>query len=177
MSLFVACRSTGRVRAASCALVCAAILASVPAAVASSARPGALYSGTGIDALNNAPKWVTYPLLRERISFRTSSDGRNVRDFRGAFNCYCNCSAGFHITAAFMRVDGHGRFAYHFSVPVKHGRDYVSISGGFLTGGRAKVSYLWDFVGTNQHIATPYSTSNPTALGCASWVRGTVSAR
>ena len=152
-----------------------AVLALVPVAFASSARRSARYAGTATDYLNNAPNWA--PEAQGKITFQTSSNGRSVRKFRGTYACYCNCSAGLYVDATSMHVNGDGSFAYRFSVAEKYGRDFVAISGQFLArGSRAKVSYLVDFVGTGQHVAHPYSTGDSRALGCASWVRGTVSA-
>ncbi|MBV8999216.1 MAG: hypothetical protein JO304_09165 [Solirubrobacterales bacterium] len=160
----------------SSSVVCAvAILALVPVAFASAARRASRYAGTGTDYLNNAPKWA--PEAHASITFQTSSDG-NIRKFHGTYACYCNCSAGLYVTAASIHVNPNGSFAYRFSVAQKHGRDYVAISGRFLDKrSRATVAYLVDFLGTGQHVADPYATSDPRALGCASWVKGSVSAR
>jgi len=151
------------------------LLALVPVAFASSARHSARYAGTATDYLNNAPKWA--PEAHGKITFQTSADGRSVRRFRGTYACYCNCGAGLYVDATSIHINGNGSFAYRFSVAQQYGRDYVVISGQFLAGGsRAKVSYLVDFVGTGQRVAHPYATDNSRALGCASWVKGTVSA-
>jgi hypothetical protein len=152
-----------------------AILALVPVALAGSDRHATRYAGTAMDYLNTAPRWA--PEAHGKITFQTSSDG-NISNFHGTYVCYCNCGAGLYVRAGFIRVDRNGSFAYRFSVAQTYGRDYVAISGRFLdNGSRANISYLVDSVNAGQHVGDPYATTDPKALGCASWVRGSVSAR
>ena len=88
------------------------------------------------------------------------------------------------MTETRLAVSKRGTFGARFSQPIK-GKNgkvgstaYVVITGAFTEGGReASVSYLIDYVFTGSHVKHPYSTADPKALGCASWVRGTVAAK
>lgn len=147
-------------------------------ALAALARPSTRYSGTGTLYANNGPHWNRGE--REPISFTTSSDGRKLLHFKGGFAFYCGGASGT-VTAREVFVSAKGRFAYRFWVPSHgpnkqvNGRIYINISGSFVDGGRrAAVSYLVDDVFTGTKVKNPYSPSNPRALGCAAWIRGTV---
>jgi hypothetical protein len=150
-------------------------------AFAASPKPGASYRGTGKDYLNNAPTWTDEST--GRISFVTSADGAAVTHFKGTYYYYCGAGTA-DVTETRMPVSKSGRFGTKFSQKTKGptgavtGTAYVSISGRFEKGGsKASVSYLVDVVFTGGHVSHPYSTRHPKALGCASWVRGTVKAQ
>jgi hypothetical protein len=161
-------------------LVALAGLVTVGGAYAVSPVAGTLYTGTGKDYMNNASKWADEG--RGKISFKTSASGAAVTSFRGAYSYYCGAGTAT-VTEKHVAVTSNGTFATHFSVRTKgpsgkvNGRAYVSISGAFVAGGKANVSYLVDYVFNGTHVKHPYSTKHPRQLGCASWVRGTVKAR
>lgn len=150
-------------------------------ALAATPRPGAVYTGSGKDFMNNAPKWASEGT--GRISFSTSRQGTAILHFSGGFSYYCGAGRST-VTETRMGVTKGGAFGARFSQPNKgpngkvNGKVYVAIAGTFEKGGKkANVSYLVDFVFTGGKVKDPYSTSNPRALGCASWVRGTVQAK
>ncbi len=147
-------------------------------ALAATPKPAAVYTGSGKDFMNNAPKWTDEGT--GRISFSTSGKDATILHFKGSFSYYCGAGRST-VTEKSMRVTKGGKFGTEFSQPNKepdgkvNGKAYVAISGTFENGGKqAKVSYLVDFVFSGGRVKDPYSTSNPRALGCASWVRGTV---
>jgi hypothetical protein len=148
-------------------------------ALAAAPKPGARFHGQGGDYWNNGPTW--HRAATAGFSFRTNSDGTQILGFKGHASYYCGGGAAT-IADTGINVGGRGRFSDRFSLPNKepngktNGRVYVAISGAFLKGGkRASVSYLVDYVFKGKHVSNPYSTSNPRALGCASWVRGIAS--
>jgi len=167
------------------------------AAWAAAAKPEAAkpYSGSGVDYVNGASKWSDAG-EDGQITFKTSTDRRRILAFHGT---YANrCGAGVHgehssyIKATFIDVSRTGHFAYDFSFPDAHAsrghaRIYVAISGDFIGDGSiAKLSYLVDTVfnglsgtgsGGGRPVRHPFSTSEPGALGCAAWVKATVTAR
>jgi hypothetical protein len=154
-------------------------VAALSAATALAANPkgGASYSGTGKDFMNNAPKWADEGT--GKITFQTSKDGSDVLAFSGGFSYYCGAGTST-VTEKKMPVSN-GKFGLEFHQPDRgpngkiEGTAYASISGTFEDGGsEAQVSYLIDYVFTGAKVKHPYSTKNPKALGCATWVRGTV---
>lgn len=154
------------------ATVLAVGLATAGSAFASGSEPGHSYQGTGKDYMNNAPKWADEGTGKIRL--QTSTDGKNVIHFRGTFSYYCGAGTS-DVTEKTMAISGSGGFGARFSVKQRGSTAYVAISGQFKDGGnKASVSYLVDFVFPGSHVHHPYSTDNPRALGCASWVRGTV---
>lgn len=160
--------------------VIVAVLVIASNALGASPKPGARYRGTGKDYMNNAPKWTAEGT--GKISFAISTDGAAVIDFKGSYSYYCGAGAN-DVTERRISVSESGRFALEFSQPIKgpNGKvdstAYVSIAGTFEKGGEdASVSYLVDYVFTGTKVKHPYSTKHPRALGCASWVRGTVKA-
>lgn len=161
-------------------LVALAGLLTVGGAYAVSPVAGKLYTGTGKDYMNNAPKWGDEG--NGKISFKTSASGVAVTSFRGGYSYYCGAGTAT-VTEKHMPVSSNGTFGARFSVRTKgpkgkiNGRAYVSISGAFVAGAKANVSYLVDYVFTGRHVKHPYSTKHPKLLGCASWVRGTVKAK
>ena len=150
-------------------------------ALAASPKPGALYEGTGKDFMNNAPKWTNE--ATGKIRFKTSAKGTAVVGFRGSYSYYCGAGTSA-VTEKRMPVSKRGRFGAEFSQPTKgpngkvNGTAYAAISGTFEKGGKqASVSYLIDYVFTGTKVKHPYSTKSPKALGCATWVRGTVNTK
>jgi hypothetical protein len=149
-------------------------------ALAASPKPAAVYRGTGKDFMNNAPRWTDEGT--GKISFKTSGNGAAVVNFKGTYSYYCGAGTT-NVTERVMHVSKQGTFGARFSQPIKgpNGKvssvAYASISGAFETGGGASISYLVDYVFPGARVKHPYSTSNPKALGCASWVRGTARAR
>jgi hypothetical protein len=140
---------------------------------------GASYSGTGADYFNDAPTWTQG--ATSKISFGDSADAAAVTHFKGAFARYCGSNTST-VTDTRMPVSSSGHFGTRFStvhvVRKVSYTTYVAISGQFNTGGtQASVSYLVDY-GVQGHFspAHPFSTANPNALYCATWVRGTVTA-
>lgn len=163
----------GMLTTAGMTLVAAAAFAAAP-------KAGARYHGTGTDYMNNAPKWTAEGT--GKVSFAVSTSGTEVRNFKGTYSFYCGAGTSW-ITARRMAISKRGRFAAKFSQPAKgpngkvDGTDYATVDGAFIDHGRkARVRYLFDYVGTGTTIKHPYSTSDPRALGCASWVKATVSA-
>ena len=157
-----------------------AVLVIASNALGASPKPGARYKGTGKDYMNNAPKWTAEGT--GKIGFAVSADGAAVVNFKGTYSFYCGAGSNY-VTERRMSVSKSGRFAAEFSQPNKgpNGKvnsiAYVSIAGAFENGGKdASVSYLVDYVFTGTKVKHPYSTKHPKALGCASWVRGTVKA-
>jgi hypothetical protein len=155
----------------------------ITAGGASAASPvgGKLYTGTGKDFMNNAPRWATGGT--GEISFKTSKSGAAVTDFRGGYSYYCG-SGTATVTETRMLVSSKGRFGARFTVRTRgpngkvNGRAYVEISGAFKAdGAKATVSYLVDYVFKGRHVRHPYATGHPKRLGCASWVRGTANAK
>jgi len=147
-------------------------------AFAASPNPGALYKGVGKNFMNNAPKWANEGTAK--ISFKTSADGSKVINFKGSYAYYCGAGTST-VTEKHIPISKRGTFSLKFSQPIKgpngkiNSTAYAAISGTFGKGGKqANVSYLIDYVFTGKTVKHPYSTSNPRALGCASWVRGTV---
>lgn len=160
------------------AIVLAAGMVTAVGALAASPEPGHSYQGTGKDFMNNAPKWADEGT--GKISLRTSTDGTHVLRFKGTFSYYCGAGTS-DVTEKSMAVSESGRFGAKFSQKSKGANGkvtstaYVLVSGRFENGGKeASVSYLVDYVFAGEKVSNPYSTSNPRALGCASWVRGTV---
>lgn len=150
-------------------------------ALAAIPKGGAVYTGKGKDYMNNAPKWTSE--ATGTISFDTSADGAKVTNFKGTFSYYCGAGTS-DVTQKTMDVSNSGTFGAHLSQPDKgpdgkvEGEAYATISGKFTgDGAEASVAYMVDFVFTGSKVAHPYSTKNPKALGCASWVKGTVRAR
>jgi len=144
-------------------------------------KPNTHYTGTGADFINNTPRWLHE--ADGQISFKTSGTGRRILDFKGTLSFSCD-TASHYVTARYILVKRDGSFAYRFNFPTKlpsgrtYGREYVAIYGRFLGhGNRANVSYFVDAVVPEQHVTRPYETGKPAALGCASWVRGSVKAR
>ncbi|MGH2865914.1 MAG: hypothetical protein ACRDJX_11800 [Solirubrobacteraceae bacterium] len=151
---------------------------SAPAALASLPDSGGAYRGSGRDYMNNAPSWTREATAK--VSFRTSVNRRRILDFRGSYSFYCGAGTS-DITARWIAVSRSGHFRYDFKTPNRlsngaiEGADYVAIEGAFADGGRsATVSYLFNYEDTAPTSGSPYSTANPHALGCASWVRATV---
>ncbi len=165
-------------------VVLALLFALAVPVVADAAHPlaGKLYSGTGVDRLNNGPGWERYPFLNhELFHFHVSASGKAVLTFRGNFYFYCGSGTDV-VRAAHVTVRRTGKFAYRFSLPTREpngtvsGRTYVSIAGSFSRGGRrASVSYLVVF-GTTHPAHDPYTAAGAFRDGCASWVKGTASA-
>jgi hypothetical protein len=148
-------------------------------AVPVSPKPGTSYHGTGKDYMNNAPKWADEG--SGKISFTTSADGKAVMHFSGSYSYYCGAGTST-VTEKRMAVSASGHFGTEFSQKLKGasagGTAYASIAGQFTDGGeKASVSYLIDYVFKGDKVKHPYSTKNPKALGCATWVRGTVKAK
>jgi len=161
-------------------VVIVAVLVIASNALGASPKPGARYKGTGKDYMNNAPKWTAEGT--GKMSFAISADGAAVTGFKGTYSYYCGAGSD-DVTETRMSVSKSGRFAAKFSQPIKgpngkvNSTAYVSIAGKFEKGGKdASVSYLVDYVFTGARVKHPYSTKHPKALGCASWVRGTVKA-
>lgn len=152
---------------------------SCPAASAALPKADEAFAGTGADYLNNAPRWT-----REstgRVSFETSANRRRILNFRGTYYYYCGARTG-SVTARYINVNSAGQFGYRFSIPNTapdgqiSGKLFIAIEGRFIgDGSTAKVSYLADY-NEGKELANPFSTANPRALGCASWVRATVHA-
>lgn len=144
-------------------------------------KGGVLYSGSGADYLNNSPRWIRE--AKGSISFKTSSDGRRIEDFKGTLSFACEIGTSY-VSAKYLQVSRTGSFSYRFSSPTKaadgrvYGHQYVAIYGRFLSPAkRASVGYLVDEVVKEKPVSHPYDTAHPSALGCASWVRGVVYAR
>jgi hypothetical protein len=149
-------------------------------ALAAPSKHRAVYSGTGVDYINDTPSWTADGA--GAISFRTSPSGKSVTGFRGGYSFYCG-SGTATVTEQRMSVSKAGRFGARFTVTTRgpggkrNGTAYVEISGGFDTHRRsAMVSYLVDYVFKGRHVKHPYDTTRPARLGCASWVKGTVTA-
>lgn len=160
------------------ALVLATGMAIAASAFATSPKPGHSYHGSGKDFMNNAPTWSDEGT--GKIRFETSTDGKDVIHFRGTYSYYCGAGTNY-VAEKKMAVSKSGRFGAKFSQQVKGANGKVTstaygvVSGRFEDGGnKASVSYLVDYVFPGSNVSDPYSTSNPKALGCASWVRGTV---
>ena len=136
-----------------------------------SPEAGARYAGTGQDYLNNAPTWTDEKTTN--ISFDVSADAGAVTSFRGRFFFYCGAGTST-VKEVRMPVSSSGHFGARFTQKYSNSTAYVAISGQFTTGGTlAGVSYLVDYVFKGSPTpAHPYSTADPKALGCASWVRG-----
>jgi hypothetical protein len=153
--------------------------------VADAARPlaGTVYTGTGVERMNNGPTWRTSPALaREPLRFHISATGNAVLAFRGSFFFYCGAGTDT-VRAKRITVGRAGRFAYRFSLPTRRsnrtvsGETFVSIAGSFTHGGhRAKVSYLVVFSPTAHPAHDPYLAAGAFKDGCAAWVKGTASA-
>lgn len=141
------------------------------ATTGTSPEAGARYAGTGQDFLNNAPTWTAENTAN--MSFDVSADASAVTAFKGSFVYYCGAGRS-NVTEARMPVSSSGHFGARFTQKDANSTAYVAISGQFNTGGTlASVSYLVDYVFKGSKTpAHPYSTANPKALGCASWVRG-----
>jgi hypothetical protein len=161
-------------------IVAVLVIASSALGASPSPKPGARYKGTGKDYMNNAPKWTAEGT--GKISFAISTDGTAVIDFKGTYSYYCGAGSD-DVTERRISVSKTGSFALEFSQPIKgpngkvNSTAYVSIAGAFEKGGKdASVSYLVDYVFKGTKVKHPYSTKHPRALGCASWVRGTVKA-
>ncbi len=155
-------------------------LIAVGAAIAAPPLPAALYTGTGTDYMNDATGWTADG--GGAISFQTSSDGKAVTDFRGGYSFYCG-SGTATVTERRMSISKAGRFSTSFKVKTRgprgkiNGTAYVEISGLFSADRQtADVSYLVDYVFKGRHVKHPYATQHPRRLGCASWVKGTVTA-
>ncbi len=160
------------------AIVLAAGMVTAVSAFAASPKPGHSYQGTGKDFMNNAPKWADE--ATGKIKFQTSTNGLDVMQFKGTFSYYCGAGTS-DVTEKKMAISKSGRFGARFSQKVKgangkvNSTAYVVVSGRFEDGGsQASISYLVDYVFAGSKVSHPYSTSDPRALGCASWVRGTV---
>jgi hypothetical protein len=160
------------------AIVLAAGMVTAVSAFAASPKPGHSYQGTGTDFMNNAPTWADE--ATGKIKFQTSTNGLDVMQFKGTFSYYCGAGTS-DVTEKKMAISKSGRFGARFSQKVKgangkvNSTAYVAVSGRFEDGGsQASVSYLVDYVFAGSKVSHPYSTSDPRALGCASWVRGTV---
>ncbi len=157
----------------------ASLLASA-AAFGSNGKPGAAYSGTGKDYMNNAPSWAAE--ATGAFSYRVSASGREITDFRGGFSYYCGGGKSF-VSAKSIVVSPSGSFSYRFNVAnivngKSYGQNYVSIAGSFTDdGSSASISYLFDSVDTNAKVPDPYDTAHPRKLGCASWVKRTARAQ
>jgi hypothetical protein len=136
------------------------------------------YTGSGTDYMNDATGWTAAGT--GAISFRTSPSGKSVLGFRGGYSFYCG-SGTATVTEQRMSISQSGRFGTKFTVPNKgpngkrNGTAYVQISGAFdANRASATVSYLVDYVFKGRHVKHPYATGQPGRLGCASWVKGTV---
>lgn len=157
-----------------------ASLIAVGAAIAAVPTRDAAYTGTGTDYMNNASTWTARG--SGAITFKTSSNGEAVTDFNGGYSFYCG-SGTATVTETRMSVSKAERFGARFTVKTRgprgkiNGTAYVEIAGAF--GARrqtASVSYLVDYVFKGRHVKYPYATNHPRRLGCASWVKGTVTA-
>ena len=161
------------------ALGCIVLLAS-GAALGSGGKPGASYSGTGKDYMNNAPSWAAE--ATGQFSYRVSASGREITNFHGGFSYYCGGGKSF-VSAKSIAISPSGSFSYRFSLAnivngKSYGRNYVSIVGTFIgKGAAASIAYLFDSVSTNAPVSDPYDTTHPHKLGCASWVKGTAHAQ
>ncbi len=147
-------------------------------ALAVAPKHRAAYSGSGVDYMNSVASWTADGT--GAISFRTSPGGKSVTDFRGGYSFYCG-SGTATVTEQRMSVSKAGRFGARFTVATKgpsgkrNGTAHVEISGAFDPDRTsATVSYLVDYVFKGRHVKHPYDTSRPGQLGCASWVKGTV---
>ncbi|HUB77103.1 MAG TPA: hypothetical protein VL977_08595, partial [Solirubrobacteraceae bacterium] len=140
-----------------------------------SPEAGARYAGSLPDFLNNAPTWTAEET--GRASFEVSADARAVTAFKGSFYYYCGAGTA-DVTEKRMAISASGRFGARFAHRSASSTAYVAISGRFTTGGtQASVSYLVDYVFKGSPTpAHPYSTASPKALGCASWVHGSLAA-
>jgi hypothetical protein len=162
-----------RRRAVAPVLIAGALVA-VPIAPAATPKPGASFAGTGTSYANNAPTWHRAS-TKTPFSFKTNSTSTRIISFNGQFSAYCNVPSA-NVTAAFMTVAKSGAFSYRFAIPRKFrgktiGRTYVWIYGTFKSSRTASLSYLVNIGGL--HDKDPYDTGKPSALGCATWVRGT----
>lgn len=140
------------------------------------------FAGKGHDYLNNAPRWVTVPRLREPFRFGFDPARHVVTGFHGSFFFYCGAGTEF-VRSARIPVARNGSFTTHFSVPTRlqngtyRGRTYGSITGSLIDHDRAaRVSYLVVF-GTAHPRHDPYTAAGAFHDGCASWVRGVARAR
>lgn len=144
------------------------------AAVASAALPAARarYIGRGEDYLNDAPHWLA--ARKQPVSFDVSANRRRILAFEGRYFYYCG-SGTATLTAAYILVSSSGTFDYRFDQrPPAGGVVYAEIKGRFTDGGRsAQVSYLVNY-SEGRPMPRPYSTANPSALGCASWTKAVV---
>lgn len=135
-----------------------------------SAEP--LFTGQGPDFLNNAPKWTDEAV--GKYSFHLANDDKQIDGFSGTYFHYCGAETST-VTAKTIDVSAGGAFSDRFSVPntvngKQTGVTYVSIYGQLTHNDtEATVAYLVDTAFSP--IKNPYSTSDPTKLGCASWVR------
>lgn len=122
--------------------------------------------------MNNAPKWTDEGV--GKYSFHFKKVERQIIGFSGTYSFYCGAGTST-VTAKRIAVNAAGAFSFRFSVAntvngQKMGETYVSISGQFLGGGaEVRLAYLVDTAFSP--IKSPYDTSDPTKLGCASWVR------
>ena len=138
----------------------------------STASSGTLFTGEGPDFMNNAPKWTDEGV--GKYSFHFKKVERQIIGFSGTYSFYCGAGTST-VTAKRIAVNAAGAFSFRFSVAntvngQKMGETYVSISGQFLGGGaEVRLAYLVDTAFSP--IKSPYDTSDPTKLGCASWVR------
>ena len=139
-------------------------------------RASAIYRGTGQDEFNNASHWVKAPGTAKSISFKVSTDGTRVLNFRGRYAYYCGAGAST-ITATSLKVR-HGRFGGTGKTANQNGTNYFALSGRFSADGRtATVTYLDDFVYKGKSVKKPYSFAyHAPAQACESRVTGTVTA-
>jgi hypothetical protein len=167
-------------RALGSAIVGLIAVCAVATAVAAAPQAGKSYSGHGQDYLNNGPHWETVKALSEPISFKVSKTGQDVLRFRGKYYYYCGAGTGT-LTAGQVSIRSNGSFSGtgkridRVSGKVQ-GTDYFALKGQFLKGGKARVTYLFDFVGKGVKVSNPYSFKYRGSSSCLSRVTGTVKA-
>lgn len=159
-------------------LACAAaVLLALAAGALAAPKHGASYTGRGPDYMNNNTKWTRE--ATGHVSFKASSDGADVLNFKGTYSYYCGAGTS-SITDPKIHIAKGGSFSargHHVEKlhGVVEGTHYLSVSGRFnKSGTTAKVSYLDDFVYAGKHVKHPYSTKMKSATdACESWVRAT----
>jgi hypothetical protein len=167
-------------RALGPAIVALVAVGAVTTAVAAAPQAAKSYSGKGQDYLNNGPHWETIKALSEPISFKVSKTGKDVLKFRGKYYYYCGAGTGT-LTAGRVSIRSNGTFSgtgkrTDRAFGKVQGTDYFALKGQFLKGGKARVTYLFDFVAKGVKVSKPYSFKYRGSSSCLSRVTGTVKA-
>jgi hypothetical protein len=149
----------------------AALVALGGIALGAQPKPGASYKGKGKFCANNGPnhKFTACPGKKNKFSFHTSSDGAQVRKFKGTLGpLYCGGTKET-LRIASMTVKSDGSFGDSFSVPNKvngktNGTAHGKVKGRFKGDG-TKASVFYRVV--------IHFNNTPHSQDCGGQVKGT----